>query len=264
MSNIKLEISNLRITLRILFITTLLLMLGLMLTERTQAQGSELELSLKRNWGFGGMGNQMQGLFTMSVNGGQDVSSVSFELDSDTVAIVTQPPFKFQFNTDRYPHGKHTLSATARMSDGRTIKSNVINVEFVSAEAGWQVAQRIVIPLVAVIAVIAILATVGPLVLSAKGKRHFIPGEPRNYGSMGGAICPRCGRPFALNFLSLNLLTRKLERCPYCGKWSFVSRASPEALEVAEASETGASNPAVPTPSLEEKLRQQLEESRYQ
>jgi hypothetical protein len=64
--------------------------------------------------------------------------------------------------------------------------------------------------------------------------------------------------------LGLNLVTRKLERCPYCGKWSLVSRASREALAAAEAAEAEASKPAIPEPSPEEKLRQQLEESRYQ
>jgi hypothetical protein len=247
-----------------LFIVTLLLVVGLAPTEPAQAQGDELRLSLRRDWGLGGMGNQIQGLFTLSVNGEQDISSVSFELDGDGIATVTQPPFKFQFNTDRYPHGTHALSAIARMSDGRTIKSNVINVEFVSAEAGWQVAQRIMIPVFALVGLVIILATVGPLILSGKEKRRCVPGEPRNYGIAGGAICPKCGRPFALSFFSLNLVTRKLDRCPYCDKWSLVSRASREALAAAEVAEAEASKPAIPGPSPEEKLRQQIEESRYQ
>jgi hypothetical protein len=60
------------------------------------------------------------------------------------------------------------------------------------------------------------------------------------------------------------LLVGKLERCPYCGKWSVVAAASREALAAAQAAEVAASKPAVPGPSPDEELRRQIEESRYQ
>jgi Bacterial Ig domain len=258
------QVSQISKKLRVFVVPVLAVIgLALALAGSVLAQEGELRLSLRKDWGFG-MGNQIQGLFTMSVNGEQDISSVNFELDGDAIATVTQPPFKFQFNTDRYPHGRHSLNAIARTSDGRTIKSNVINVEFVSAEAGWQVAQRIMIPLFVVVGIAIVLGTLGQFVFSGRSKHRLEPGAPRNYGIVGGAICPKCRRPFALNLFGLNLVTRKLERCPYCGKWSLVSRASREALAAAEAAEVEASQPAVPEPNPEEKLRQQIEESRYQ
>jgi len=236
--------------------------LALMLAGSAWAQEGDIRLSLRKDWGFS-LGGQIQGLFTLSVTGGQDITSVSFELDSNELAAVAQPPFTLQFSTDKYPGGRHTFSALGRTSDGREFKSNIINVEFVSAESGWRTTQRIMIPLLAVVGLVIILTTAGQLVLG-RGQRHLEPGTPRNYGIRGGAICPKCGRPFALSFFSLNLVARKLERCPYCGKWSLVRPASREALAAAEAAEFEASRPAVPEPSPEEKLRRQIEESRYQ
>jgi len=235
---------------------------GLALAGQVWAQDSELRLSLSKDWGFSA-GGQVQGLFSLSARGPQDMVSVQFELDGAEIAMATQAPFKWQFNTDKYPGGGHALSAAGRMPDGSSLRSNTIHVEFVSAEAGWQVTQRIMLPLFAVVAVIIILSTVGQLVLG-RGRRRPEPGAPRHYGPAGGAICRKCGRPFALSLFSLHLITRRLERCPYCGKWSWVPRATPAALAAAEAAEIEASRPAVPETSLEDKLRQQIEESRYQ
>jgi len=236
--------------------------LALMLARSAWAQEGDIRLSLRKDWGFS-LGGQVQGLFTLSGTGAQDLTSVSFELDSKELAAVTRPPFTLQFSTDKYPSGRHTFSAVGRTSDGCILKSNTVNVEFVSAEAGWQTTQRIIIPLLVVVCVVIILTTAGQFALG-RGQRHLEPGTPRNYGLRGGAICPKCGRPFALSFFSLNLVTRRFERCPYCGKWGLVQAASREALTAAEAAEVAASQPAVPEPSPEEKLRRQIEESRYQ
>lgn len=240
---------------------TLLAMVGL-LAGIAGAQEEVLRLSLRRDWGLG-LGSQIQGLFTLSVAGAENITSVRYELDGAEIGAVTQPPFNFQFNTDRYPPGKHSLSAVARTSDGRELKSDTITVQFISAESAGQVVQRVMIPILAVVVLVTLLSAIGPLVLG-RGQRRLEPGAPRNYGWAGGAICPKCGRPFGLSLLGLNLATRKLARCPYCGKWSLVSRASREALAAAEAAEQKASRPATPEISPEEKLRRQIHESRYE
>jgi hypothetical protein len=246
-------------------ISKLMLVIGLALAWAAPigAQESELHLSLSKAWGFS-MGGQVQGLFNLSVRDPQDITSVRFEWDGDEMATVTQPPFTLQFSTDKYPRGWHQLSATAQTASGRTLKSNTISVEFVSAEAGWQVAQRIIIPLLGITVLAILIGSLGQFFLTGRGKPRLEPGAPRNYGVEGGAICPKCGRPFARHFFSPNLLTGKLERCPYCGKWSIVPRAGRETLAAAEAAEREASKPAVPEASPEEKLRRQIEESRYQ
>jgi len=236
--------------------------LVLVLAGSAWAQEGDIRLSLHKDWGFS-LGGQIQGLFTLSVIGVQDITTVTFELDSKELVAVTQPPFTLQFSTDKYPGGGHTFSAVGRTTDGREFKSNIVNVEFVSAEAGWRATQRIMIPLLAVVGLVIILTTAGQLAL-ARGQRRLELGTPRNYGIRGGAICPKCARPFVLSLFSLNLVTRKLERCPYCGKWSLVRPASRAALIAAEAAELAASRSAVPESSPEEKLRRQIEESRYQ
>jgi len=259
MSNLKCQISSgLRLALVVLIAA------GFVLgpPRPARAQDGELRLSFSKVWGFSG-GGRVQGLFNLSGRGPQDIASVRFELDGKEIATLTQPPFNLQLNTDKYPNGRHTLSATGRTSDGRTLRSNTITAEFVSAEAGWQVAQRIMIPLLAVLGLIVVLSIVGQLALG-QGRRRLEPGAPRNYGLAGGAICPKCRRPFALSFFSPHLVTRRLGRCPYCGKWSLVPQASREALAAAEAAEVKASEPTVPEASPEERLRQQIEESRYQ
>jgi hypothetical protein len=253
MSNAKSQISRALLVIAIL----------LAWTVPANAQGGELRLSLHKDWGYSA-GGQIQGLFTLSVRGPQDLVSVRFDLDGEKIATLTQPPFALQFNTDKYPTGWHKLSATARTSSERTLTSNVISAEFVSAEQGWQVVQRIMIPLLVVVVGVILLSTLGQFLLTGRGQHHFEPGTPRDYGIAGGAICPKCKRPFARHFFSPNLLVGKLERCPYCGRWSVVPSASREALTAAEAAERAASQPAVPQVSPEEKLRRQLEQSRYE
>jgi hypothetical protein len=53
---------------------------GLALAGQARAQDSELRLSFSKDWGFS-MGGRIQGLFTLSARGPQDVVSVRFELD---------------------------------------------------------------------------------------------------------------------------------------------------------------------------------------
>ena len=256
MSNTKLEISK-------WLVAALALVIGLAVVGPIGAQDGQVRLSLSKAWGYS-LGGQIQGLMNLSVAGPKDAVSARFELDGQEITTVTKSPFSIQFNTDKYPRGWHKFSATVQTSSERTLKSNTISAEFVSAEQGWQVAQRIIIPLAAIV-IIAMLASLGgQFLLSGRRKQRPEPGAPRNYGIEGGAICPKCGRPFARHFLSPNLLVGKLERCPYCGKWSIVAAASHEALAAAEAAEAVASKAAVPEASPDEKLHRQIEESRYE
>ncbi len=256
MSNAKLETSK-------WLAAVLVLVIGLAVVGSAGAQGSAVRLSLSKAWGYS-LGGQIQGLMNLSVSGPKDTVSVRFELDGAEITTVSQPPFSIQFNTDKYSRGWHTFSATVQTSDGQTWKSNTLSAEFVSAEQGWQVAQRIIIPLLAIVVLAMLISAGGQFLLSGRGRQRPEPGAPRNYGIEGGAICAKCGRPFARHFFSPNLLVGKLERCPYCGKWGIVAAASREALAAAEAAEVEDSKPAVPEASPDEKLRRQIEESRYQ
>ncbi len=225
------------------------------------AQGDGLQISLSRNVGFS-LGNQIQGSFNIAASGRDDLASVTFLIDGKEMTTVTAAPFRYSFSTDSYSTGQHQFSATARTTGGQTVKSNVLDVEIVTATQGWQASTRIIYPLLGVV-LLVIVIVVGVQVLPfGRNKRPFVPGEQRDYGPMGGAICPRCGRPFARNFLSMNLMFGKLERCPYCGKWSITRPASIEALRAAEQAEVQGAKAEVHEITPEERLRQQIEESR--
>jgi hypothetical protein len=75
----------------------------------------------------------------------------------------------------------------------------------------------------------------------------FVPGQ---YSLAGGAVCPRCELPYSRKTFSPNLLVGKLERCPHCGKIAVVGRASPSALEAAEARLSEQGSEAAPAPAI--------------
>ncbi len=113
-----------------------------------------------------------------------------------------------------------------------------------------------------VLAAIVVLIVVGRRLLLVSGRKQTA-GAPE-YGLAGGAICPRCKRAFARDALSPNLLVGKLCRCPHCGKWSILPRATPAALAEAEAANRAAPEPAAPTLTEEERLRRQIDASKYE
>jgi hypothetical protein len=64
----------------------------------------------------------------------------------------------------------------------------------------------------------------------------------------------------------LNLGLSKIDRCPYCGKWSFVRPNSLANLREAEAAELSQSQsgPTIGGETEAEKLKKDLDDSRYQ
>jgi len=230
---------------------------------------SELQLGLSRDFGYGGFGNDIQGLFSVKIkNPPQNLSRVEYYIDSALLGEVTQSPFSLQFNTDSYPLGNHTLSAIGYTTDGTELRSNNIQANFVPASAGSGMIVKVVVPIVGLVVLMMVLALVLPTLLNrGKGKISALPlGTPRNYGIGGGAICPKCGRPFPLRLWFLNLGFKKIDRCPYCGKWSFVSPRSLPELRAAEAAELANAQPGVMVPEESEadKLKKEMEDSRYQ
>ncbi len=236
-------------------------------------QEYELRLSLRKQFGFA-LGGQIQGTFKLTATGPDDLRAVTFKLKAEAgggepivLGQVTQAPFSLIFNTDAYPHGHYELSAVGQTAGGRVLASNVLRLEFVSAEAGWKAAGTFVMPLLILLGVVMLAATLGPFLLERLGHKPrrpvFVPGQPRHYGLLGGAICPKCRRPFGLHWWAINLVGGKFDRCPYCGRWSLVHRARREELAAAEAAELPVATPDVPELSPEEKLRRQIEESRY-
>jgi hypothetical protein len=68
----------------------------------------------------------------------------------------------------------------------------------------------------------------------------------------------------ARHVLSPNIgLGTKLERCPHCGKWSLVRRATNEQLAAAEARLWGGAEPQLSPERREEDLRRKVDDSRF-
>jgi hypothetical protein len=247
-----------------------LLVLFLAMTTGFQpvsAQGDTgLVLRLSRDFGFSSGTGKIQGLFTMKASGPANLRRVVFLLDSNVIGEVSQPPFNLKFNTDSFELGVHRLAARGFLDDGQELQSNEIIVEFVSAQEGWKAGMRFALPILGMIFGVMALSLLA--ILLTNDQRKNLPlGTPRNYGFAGGTICPKCQRPFPMHFLSLNLGWRsKLERCPFCGKWSVVSSLPLSKLREAERNEIAGGKQPVQDihRSEDEELLRELDESRYQ
>ncbi len=227
---------------------------------------SGFSLNVRRNFGFSS-GGLIRGNFNLeAVNGPSDLTSVTFLIDGTPIKTVTQPPFRMTLVTTDYPDGAHELSAVGKTASGQTLTTPARQFTFASASQQGSAIGSI-LPFVIGLAVLAVVLRYGLAALSGRRNHgeHTPLGAPRNYGVAGGTVCPRCGRPFALHWWALNMLTGKLDRCPNCGRFGIYRRASREELSAAEQAEVKAAQPAEPVHELseEEKLRQQIEKSKY-
>ena len=250
------------ITLFLLFFGTV----AFMTSSAAAQQGTELSLNLSRNFGFSSGTGRIQGSFTLKASGPANLQRVVFYIDDKQVGEATQSPFNYSFNTGSYSPTQHTLSAIGYTSDGQELHSNNITAEFITSEQAGQNTLHIILPILAVVLLAILFSAIIPM-LSTRGKKeNLAPGTQRNYGMMGGTICPKCGRPFSIQFLGINLPMGKLNRCPYCGRWSIVRRRSMTELRAAEQAELDQSSSEAIPPQLseEEKLSKELDNSKYQ
>lgn len=235
------------------------------LAVSAMAQGEEaLTLSLSRDWGYSSGTGRIQGRFSMKVSGPDSLTRVVFLVDGKPIGEDTEAPFRLQFHTGDYPLGVHVLSAIGYTEEGRQLFSNEIRREFVSAEEGWSIAVKFLIPVIGITFAMMLIAFVFPVLLG-RGKRTALPlGAHRTYGPFGGTICPKCGRPFSIHLWSLNIGFKRLDRCPFCGKWSLVRAHPLQELRAAETAELKSGQTVeAPALSADERLRKELDESRY-
>ena len=242
------------------------IILGMAFVVPASAQGEgELILKLSRDFGYSSGTGRIQGSFSMKVSGPDNLQRVVFLIDDINIGEDSEAPYAWQFHTGDYALGVHTLSALGYTSDGRELHSNVYRHEFVSAEEGWQSAMKFVIPIFGIALAAILFSFVLPVMLGKRGSAAIPLGAPRTYGLLGGTICPKCRRTFGMHIWGMNLVVGKLDRCPHCGKWSYVRRVSAEQLMAAEAAELKSAQGDIVTPahSLEEKLHKELDDSRY-
>ena len=248
---------------KILYVILMFFLLNLLTITVAHAQIEELHMSMVRDFGYGGLNNDIQGLFSMKVTGPADLARVVFYIDGTVIGEVSQAPFNLQFTTDNYPLGQHQLYATGFSSSGQQFSSNVIDSNFVPASEGTKTALQIAVPVLVIVFGAILLSFVIPLV-TGRGKTQDLPlGAERKYG-LGGGICPKCQRPFALQLFSMHLGLSKLARCPYCGKWSAVRIQPLVKLREAEKAELEWGRAEVQEKTEAEKLREELDDSKYQ
>jgi hypothetical protein len=229
------------------------------------AQGDEFKLRLSRDFGYSSGTGKIQGTFSMRVSGPDNLVRVVYFIDKEPIGEATQEPFRLRFQTDDYEMGLHSMSAVGYTSDGRELHSNDIKAQFVSAEEGWQAGVEIMVPIFVIVFGILVLSFV-MMFVSGRKLKNLPPGTPRNYGMAGGAICPRCARPYVRHFLAPNMLVGKLMRCPFCGKWAILPARPIDELRAAEAEELADAKDRGEGSSMseDEKLRKDLDESRFQ
>lgn len=217
-------------------------------------------VSLRRDFGYGS-GMDIQGRMTLSLKGDESlVSRVTFLLDGEELVSKEDAPFSFSFTTDDYPSGVHQLSARVETTDGKTFTTDALTYNFLSKEAANKSTVGIIIPLLGLVAGIALLSW---LIQYLGSRKKPNSGVQAYLGFYGGAVCAKCGRPFARSLLGMNMVAGRLERCPHCGKWSLTRRASLAELEAAEAAERASvvvgEAPAEPRSQMED----MLDDSKY-
>lgn len=224
---------------------------------RAQDDSAGLRLRLRRDFGYGS-GAQIQGRFSLIVDGTEELAHVTFFIDDAPIGEDQEAPFRLVFNTGGYDLGWHTLHAVGRTSDGRELTSNTLQRQFVSGNSSL------------IIVVAVVLLVVGFRTVSHFVTRDKTSGAKKGYGMYGGAICPRCGRPFSRHWWAPNLIAGKFDRCPSCGKWHFSTRATPQMLASAERFAHELDAEAEQEVTVDEgrhgeaSLHKRLEESRYE
>jgi hypothetical protein len=225
----------------------------------------EYRVTLRRNIGFAS-GSQMRGDFTISLSGPEEnIVSVTFLLDGQEMTTVSAAPFRYRFNTDRYPDGVHDLSARITFTDGATRDTGTRRFEFVSSEAQSSTMVKIILPILGISLLLTLLGGGSQIFSRGKSTDRVTPGTERKYGAWGGSICSKCKRPTPLHFGGINLLGGKLDRCENCGKWSMMRRYPLDQLRAAEQAELASEKATVgqAEKSEEEKLREMLDKSKY-
>jgi DNA-directed RNA polymerase subunit RPC12/RpoP len=123
---------------------------------------------------------------------------------------------------------------------------------------------KFIIPILVIVVLAIVGSSLFPILLTRGKLINLAPGSERKYGIGGGGICSKCHRPFALPLFSMNLGFSKFARCPYCGKWGVVRVQALAKLREAEKAELEWGKEEAVETSEEERLRKELDDSKYQ
>ncbi len=238
-----------------IFIVLVLLLVSVASTFAQEETAVNLRLS--RDWGFA-MGNNIEGTFSYRVTAPDNVIRVEYLMDDLVIAEGTETPYHYQFNTEDFPEGPHTMQAIGYTADGQALSSNSITRNFLPPSVARQATIWLIGGVLAVIAI-------GWLITYFVGTRGKTKEQKAVSGAHGTAVCPNCGKPFARHLFAPNFGTTKYDRCSHCHKWNKVGRASQAEIDAAmEILHGTADDTAVAAANPEDHLRKQLDDSRFE
>ena len=147
-------------TKRIAFNTvTLAILFLVMFCTPVFAQTPETQiyrLDIDKNFGSA-LGADISGVFTLSVVGPDDLTSVSYFIDGELMMEVTEAPFEYQFNTDQYAFGAHALTALIKNGTGGSYTTVARTMNFMSQKKKKTLVNQKILPFILVLVGIVIV-----------------------------------------------------------------------------------------------------------
>ncbi|MGD6807386.1 MAG: Ig-like domain-containing protein [Candidatus Bathyarchaeia archaeon] len=119
-----------------------------------------ITLSLYKNNGYG-MGNDMNGDWTLNAAVSEDVTRVEFYFDGHLVANETTAPYSWHFNTSNYTSGLHLFEAKASNEAGESALAQITR-NFVPFPLDF------VVGIIGLIIVTLIIAVIGAVIRAKK------------------------------------------------------------------------------------------------
>ena len=226
------------------------------------ASDGDYSLVFKREFGVG-LPGAVQGRMSVTIKGDLDaVDTVAYMIDAQEMAVVTAQSLKFQFNTDDYPAGEHSFYALVTTKTGELKQTAPIMMKFIAADEARTLTRNVFLGIGAILLVVVLAGVLLAKRQVKASKAHGVS----TAGLWGAAVCPKCGRAFTRTLVGLNLLFKRYEPCPHCGKWSVTQRATAQEVDQAERKLKAAIAEDLPeSASLTERddVLDQLEESKY-
>lgn len=236
----------------------------LALAARPALAQSALTLHVNKDFGYNA-GGDIRGTFTLTADGPADLAAVVFLLDGREIGRAEAAPFSLKINTDDYAPGDHILQARGQLSSGSAVDSQERTFRFLNKDEEAAGMRNILFPLLGLVAVITV-AGFAIQIFMARGKQPGGAGAGGSfsYRSGYGAVCPRCQLPTQVHPISINLgFMTKFDRCDNCGKWSLMRVRSPKDMQAYISTLQAQGQARVQPESEEEKLRRQLDDSKY-
>lgn len=250
--------------LTLLFVLLMSLLVFNAAVVHAQTPVPEYTIRFNRDFGYGA-GSNVRGTFSLAIVGDlEQVSSVTYIIDGKELSTLTETPFKYQFHTDSQGYGWHDLSAEITLTGGSQVGLSPIRYNFVSAQDEKSGMTDILIPIGGIIVGVLLVSVL--IQFLGRKKKPLDLDIPRDYGMLGGTICPKCGHPFPRSLFGMNLVVGRLERCESCGKFSLTRRATTEELYRAEKAERDAAREASQSARVEPKkddTADKLDDSKY-